>query len=98
MSDVSNDDEFLFDDSTEAGPTRARDSWKIIIVDDEPAIHSVTKLAMKDCVFDGKGLEIISAFSGAEAREVIAAHPDAAMMLLDVVMETGTSAGTRGHH
>ncbi|MFT6580856.1 MAG: hypothetical protein ACKVKG_06060 [Alphaproteobacteria bacterium] len=56
MSDNSNDEEFLFDEAVEAAPARVQDPWKIIIVDDEPAIHDVTRLAVKDCVFDGKGL------------------------------------------
>ncbi len=62
--------------------------WKIMIVDDEADVHSVTRLVLKDFTFLGKGLTIVSAYSGAEAKQLIAEHPDTAIMLLDVIMET----------
>ncbi|RUO43905.1 response regulator [Aliidiomarina taiwanensis] len=64
------------------------ESWKILIVDDEPEVHAVTKLALSDFQFLGRGLEFHSAYSGMEACELAKAHPDAAIVLLDVVMET----------
>ncbi|MBL4722103.1 MAG: DUF3369 domain-containing protein [Alphaproteobacteria bacterium] len=88
MGDNLSEDEFLFDKPASEPATKALERWKVIIVDDEPDIHGVTKLAVKGCVFDGKGLEFLSAYSGAEARKIIADNPDAALMLLDVVMET----------
>jgi PAS domain S-box-containing protein len=63
------------------------DSWKILIVDDEPEVHKVTQLALRDFSFEGKILQFIHAYSGEEAKQLIKAHPDIAMMLLDVVME-----------
>lgn len=63
-------------------------AWKIIIVDDEPTVHQVTKLALKNFIFDAKPLSFFSANSSQEAKELIAAHPDAALILLDVVMDT----------
>jgi response regulator RpfG family c-di-GMP phosphodiesterase len=82
-------DDFLFSD--EPNDTLVPDSngvWKVIVVDDEPEVHAVTKLALSDFEFQKKRLEFISAYSGEEARKVIQAHPDAAIVLLDVVMET----------
>ena len=61
--------------------------WKILIVDDDRDVHEVTVLALKRLVFDSRGLEFLSAFSAAEAREVLRAHPEVAVVLLDVVME-----------
>ncbi len=52
-----------------------------------PEIHDITILALEDFCFADRGLEFFSAYSGAEAKKLIAAHPDAAMVLLDVVME-----------
>jgi signal transduction histidine kinase len=63
-------------------------TWKVMIVDDDPEVHQTTKLALKKFTFDGKALTIISAHSGAEAKQIIATHPDTAFILLDVVMET----------
>lgn len=68
--------------------------WKLLVVDDEPEVHSVTRLALSDFRYDGRGLEFISAYSGEQAREIIAADPEIAVMLLDVVMETD-DAGLR---
>ncbi|NVK25254.1 MAG: DUF3369 domain-containing protein [Gammaproteobacteria bacterium] len=62
--------------------------WKILIVDDEPDVHTVTKLALKRFELDEKGLEFISAFSAAEAKEVIQSEHDIALIFLDVVMES----------
>ncbi|SFD56239.1 response regulator [Pseudoalteromonas denitrificans] len=63
-------------------------TWKLIIVDDESEVHAVTKLALSDFKFQDKSLEFLSAYSGKEAKELIAKHPDVAIVLLDVVMET----------
>ena len=81
-------DDFLFAEESEQAEPALHGSWKVLIVDDEPEVHAVTKLALSDFTFQGKNLSFFSAFSGAEAKTLIAQHPDAAIMLLDVVMET----------
>ena len=81
-------DDFLFAEETEQDEPTLHGSWKILIVDDEPEVHAVTKLALSDFNFQGKGLTFLSAYSGAEAKALSEQHPDAAIMLLDVVMET----------
>lgn len=65
-----------------------RPPWKIIIADDHEEIHSVTKLVLDDFSFEGRGLQILSAYSGKETKALVEAHPDIAFILLDVVMET----------
>ncbi|MCG8417493.1 MAG: DUF3369 domain-containing protein [Proteobacteria bacterium] len=91
------DDELLFaDEMAEEASLRpdaveaieASEPWKILIVDDEQEVHEVTKLALDDIRFDGRGLDFLSAFSGAEACTLAAEHDDIALILLDVVMET----------
>ncbi|KAF7765945.1 hypothetical protein PUND_a1698 [Pseudoalteromonas undina] len=82
-------EDFLF--SNEQPPEVASEeqgTWKVLIVDDEPEVHAVTRLALSDFKFQDKRLEFISAYSGAEAKKLIDEHPDAAIILLDVVMET----------
>ncbi|WP_062570670.1 response regulator [Pseudoalteromonas arabiensis] len=82
-------DEFLFsDEALDEVSEVVQGSWKVIVVDDEPEVHAVTKLALSDFEFQDKRLEFISAYSGEEAKQVIEQHPDAAIVLLDVVMET----------
>ncbi len=62
--------------------------WKIIIADDQDEIHSVTKLVLDDFTFKGRGLKLLSAYSGKETKQLIIENPDVAFILLDVVMET----------
>jgi len=62
--------------------------WKILVVDDEPAIHQVTKLALRNLSVLGRPGQLISALSAKDAREQLSKHPDIAVILLDVVMET----------
>jgi len=81
------DDSLLFAEEEDVVPSSG-ETWKIIIVDDEPDVHHVTKLVLKDFSFLGKKLEFVSAYSGDDAKRLIAEHPDTAIMLLDVIMET----------
>ena len=85
---AAGDDELIFaeEDEVEEKPIEA--SWKILIVDDEIEIHNITKLALKEFTFENKLITFISAYSGKEAKEMIQAHRDIALILLDVVMET----------
>lgn len=65
--------------------------WKILIVDDEPDIHALTKLALSNFKFADRPLEFLDALSGHEAKHILSQHDDIAVILLDVVMETDTS-------
>lgn len=87
------DDELLFsEDDPEDLEDKADQApispWKVMIVDDEPAMHDVTRLALKGVTFANQPLEFLSVYSGAEAKAAIVEHPDTAVILLDVVMET----------
>ena len=82
------DDAPLFADEEATSEEHTNNHWKIMLVDDEEEIHNVTKLALSDFSFEDRGLSFISAYSGQEARELIEANPDTALILLDVVMET----------
>jgi response regulator RpfG family c-di-GMP phosphodiesterase len=62
--------------------------WKVLVVDDEPDIHMLTRLNLREFSFANRPLEILSANSAAEAKQVLAAHDDIAVALVDVVMET----------
>ncbi|HAS46189.1 MAG TPA: hypothetical protein DCS93_37255 [Microscillaceae bacterium] len=63
-------------------------AWKVMIVDDEEEIHTVTRFALSDYEYKGRQLEFLDAYTGAEAQQMLAEHKDVALMLLDVVMET----------
>ena len=62
--------------------------WKVLLVDDEPAVHDVSRLILTGLIFDGRDIELLTANSAAQAREILTRHRDVALVLLDVVMET----------
>lgn len=84
----------LFFAPEDAGGEAPLEPWLILIVDDEPEIHSVTRLALADLVFQGRHLKFLSAYSGAEACTMMVGRSDIAIVLLDVVMESD-DAGLR---
>lgn len=65
--------------------------WKVLLVDDEPDIHHVTKLTLSRFRLDGRALSFLHAYSGAQAKEVLAREHDIALVFLDVVMENEDS-------
>ncbi len=67
---------------------KTTDFWTVLIVDDEPDIHSITQMALKRFTFEGKGLTFLNAYNSAEAKEIVASNKDIALIFLDVVMET----------
>lgn len=79
-----------------ADPAAAREAdaggrIKVIIADDEEEVHAVTRFVLRDFRYDGKRLEFLSAYSGAEAKRLLQEHPDASLILLDIVMERDDS-------
>src|SRR5260370_8588907 len=80
------------DEPPEQGPR-----WKIAVIDDEPAVHDGTRFALSDYRLNGQGLEILSAYSAAEGRELMRRQADVAVALLDVIMES-PPAGPRLLH
>ncbi len=87
ISKIADEDKLVFSRTNELPPP-VGDTWKILVVDDEVEIHDITKLVLSDFTFDGKPLTFISAYSGEEAKALIEKHPDTALILLDVVMES----------
>ncbi|WP_019674564.1 SpoIIE family protein phosphatase [Arsukibacterium perlucidum] len=72
--------------------------WTVLIVDDDPEIHQVTLLALRDFNFQNHKLKFISAYSAAEAKPILANNSDIALVLLDVVMETDDAGLTLVHY
>jgi len=76
----------------EAAPALPR--WKLLIVDDDQAVHDGTRFALGRFTLNGRRLEFLGAHSGAEGFRMLQEHPDTAVVLLDVVMES-EDAGLR---
>ncbi len=65
----------------------AAQPWKILVIDDEPSVHTLTKLILKRMEFAGRKVELFSAYSAEEAKELLHKEADIAVALVDVVME-----------
>jgi signal transduction histidine kinase/CheY-like chemotaxis protein len=74
-------------DAGEPAPAAGR-PWKVLVADDEADVHAVLRLALQEVVIEGRGLQLLDAFSAEEAKALLAANPDTALILLDVVMES----------
>jgi len=79
---------YLIEDEGEASDEPHARKWKIAVIDDDQAVHEGTRFALSDYSLNGQSLEILSAYSAAEGRALLRAHPDVAAVLLDVIMET----------
>ncbi|MBK9347094.1 MAG: DUF3369 domain-containing protein [Burkholderiales bacterium] len=82
------DDLVFSDEQSTSAQGKQLAPWQVLVVDDDPAVHEVTKLVMAGFEMDGRTLEFSHCYSSAEAREFLANRKDIALILLDVVMET----------
>lgn len=87
---MDSDDDLLFDDDLSDGESfsRTANGWKMLIVDDEPEVHSITKLVLSDFSYKGRPAQFLSAYSADDARRILKEESGIAVILLDVVMET----------
>ncbi|MEW6639206.1 MAG: DUF3369 domain-containing protein [Pseudomonadota bacterium] len=81
----------LIDDTDHPPQADTGRRWKIAVIDDDHAVHEGTRFALSDYSLNGQGLEILSAYSAADGRELMKAHDDIAAVLLDVIMETDSA-------
>ncbi len=77
------------DEKTRNGEEPPDAGWQVLVVDDEPEVHAVTRLALRRFTFENRPLIVHTASSGHEALAI--AHElgeELAMAIIDVVMET----------
>ncbi len=91
---TTDDDLLVFaaeEDAPAAQPAAAPEAatWRVLVVDDDAFVHKVTEMALQGVQLDGKRLHLDHAYSGVEAKVLLQQHADTAVVLLDVVMETG---------
>lgn len=70
------------------------ESWKVLIVDPDRKIHETIGLALDHFTFEEKPLTLISAYSSAEAKQLLLDHPTIALMFVALVIES-TEAGLK---
>jgi two-component system, sensor histidine kinase len=101
MPDVPDDDLFAFAAEKDATASEVTDvpyptwidisqqpSWKVLVVDDEEGVHSVTRLALRHFTVEAKPLNFLHAYTAHEAKTLLEENPDIAVVLVDVVMES----------
>lgn len=66
----------------------SRYQWKVLIVDDEPDVRTLTRISLRDFSFANQTIEFFEASSAREAIDLLQQHSDIALALIDVVMET----------
>lgn len=91
VENVNRNDELSFVDEDNQAREKGRKPWKILIADDEEEVHAITRMVLENFTFEGQGLELLSAYSGVETKEMLREHPNTAILLLDVVMEEETT-------
>lgn len=88
---MKKDENLFFADEIGGTGNEEDTSWKIMIADDEEEVHAVTRMVLNNFMFEGRGLTLLSAYSGSETITLLRQHPDTAVLLLDVVMEEDTT-------
>ena len=78
----------LTDDAEPLDMCSSAPPWKLLVVDDDPEVHGVTRFVLRDLRVFGRPIRFLHADNAQQAREHLRHHPDIAVALLDVVMET----------
>ncbi|MCB9959773.1 MAG: EAL domain-containing protein [Rhodospirillaceae bacterium] len=96
-SAVADDDdlEIIDDDLDDAagtssghGPLAAQSrAWTVLIVDDDEDVHAATTFAIRGFQVYGRPIDLVHAYSAAEAMDVLGRQQGIAVALVDVVME-----------
>ena len=83
-------DELVFAEE-EVDNLAVHEPWIVLIVDDDTEVHSMTRVALQDFIYEQRKILCISAYSAKEAHAVLEQRDDIAIILLDVIMETNTA-------
>jgi response regulator RpfG family c-di-GMP phosphodiesterase len=62
--------------------------WRVLVIDDDESVHQVTRLVLSDAIIENRALDIVSAYSSKQAREILLEDDNFCMAFVDVVMET----------
>ncbi len=75
------------DDGEIAKQAVSEDTWDVLIVDDEPAVHEITKLVLSGYRFENREIRFFSAYDETSAMHMLKTVPSLCLILLDVVMD-----------
>ncbi len=72
-------------------PKDALPPWWVLVVDDDPTVHQMTDLVLREFAFEARPVRIINAYSAGEALKILRERDDVAVAFVDVVMEEDTA-------
>lgn len=75
-------------ENTDTPTSNTHAPWNVLLVDDEPSVHEVTKMVLRNFTFDQRPLNLISAYDGKQGYDIMSNHADIALAIVDVVMES----------
>lgn len=78
----------IFAKEQKANTQSKKNKQKILIVDDDQAVHDITNIALESMHFSDFDLEVLTAYSSIDAKRILNEHDNIALALIDVVMET----------
>jgi PleD family two-component response regulator len=79
-----------FDQDLQLG-TEVQKPWKILIVDDDEQVHTVTTFTLSGVKILDKPIQFFHAYTAKEAIKILVEETNIAVILLDVVMETDSA-------
>lgn len=68
--------------------TEALPPWTVLVVDPDDRVQAETRAALSGFIFDGRGLELLTARSAAEARDLLARHRAIVVVMTELMLET----------
>lgn len=85
-------EQFIFHEESHTEPVELEYSnlpaWQVLIVDDDSSIHQITSLVLNNFTFEQRPVQLIHAYSAAQALDILTSQADIALAIIDVVMET----------
>ncbi len=67
------------------------ETHRVLVVDDEPDVFAISKLSLRKLRYKDRPVELVHCSSGSEAIALMREHPETAVILLDVVMESDSA-------
>lgn len=81
-------DQVVFVDDTPAVAAPGSTPWQVLVVDDDPTVHAVTRYALDGFLFQDRPVHTLHALSARQAHTVLGQHETIGLALIDIVMES----------
>ncbi len=72
----------------DAKPLPETPPWTVLVVDDDPGVLAISRMALRRVRVEGRDLTLVTAQSGAEAVRWLEGHAEPDVLLVDMQLET----------